>query len=97
MWQFCATKGEVQKAFCLHKWQFSWCVSNVLSLSLGLIVAVTDICASPYIQRLLAPLDSWIFFFFLPSRLGFNSCMILGGKENVFQTEGCHSLSLPPW
>lgn len=39
----------------------------------------------------------WSLGYFLPSRWCLNSCMILGGKETIFQIDGCHSKSLPLW
>lgn len=78
--QFCAIRGEGQKILWLHCLQLSWCISNVhLCLFLGLIVALTDICASP--KHIEVSNSFWLLDFILPRRCGFNSCMILGGKE----------------
>lgn len=80
-------------AFCLHDLQLSWHISNVfLLLSLGLTVAITDICASH--EQTEVSCSFRLLDFFLPNWWGFNSCLILGSKESIFQTKACHSKSL---
>lgn len=77
-------------AFCLHDLQLSWHISNVfLLLSLGLTVAITDIWASH--EQTEVSCSFGLLDFFLPNWWGFNSCLILGSKESIFQTKACHS------